>query len=164
MNELLIVLILHDFFIKSAVSYAIWQILTTLVPITLVTIMMYYLIARKQHSAMIATASAFLFAVLLKTFIELFLIRVRPHIVLGFDKASLLTDSSFYSTHTFIAFASLFVIFSFEKRNSIKWCFLILAIVVALSRIVLAAHYVTDVVVAIILAYLGYLVIKHFKE
>ncbi len=86
--------------------------------------------------------------------------RFRPFVMDGInkliDKSS--TEASFPSGHTLLAFALAFGVFWADKK--IGTLFLIGALLVAISRIIVGVHYPSDIVAGILIAFLLSLIIK----
>lgn len=87
----------------------------------------------------------------------------RPFIELGFDPLVLENGYSFPSEHTSVFFALAFAVLYLNKR--VGWVFFVLAVLVALSRIVLGVHYPLDIIGGFFLGYIiSFLYIKLFKK
>lgn len=106
------------------------------------------------------SAAVALAAYLTKQIIGLLHFRFRPFVMEGvnklIDKSS--TEASFPSGHTLIVFALAFGVFWLNR----KWgaVFLMGALVVGLSRIIVGVHYPSDVAAGIIIAFVLSLVVR----
>ena len=102
---------------------------------------------------------AFLFSLALKSIFEI----ERPCIPLGLDYCP--EDYSFPSLHATLAFT---LMIAFLNKRS-YWLFMIFALFVAFSRLVIAAHTFTDIVAALPVALISYYIIdvlwrRYFNE
>lgn len=88
------------------------------------------------------------------------LIYFTPRPVEGMFLISRKIDSSFPSTHTLISFSLAFTIYFYNKKLGI--IALIIAAIVAISRIFLAMHYLIDVIGGIIIALLVCYIVERF--
>jgi len=106
------------------------------------------------------SAAVTLAAYLTKPLIGLLRFRFRPFVMEGInrliDKTS--TETSFPSGHTLIAFTLAFSVFWLNK----KWgaVFLLGALAVGLSRIIVGVHYPSDVAAGIIIAFVLSLAVR----
>lgn len=100
----------------------------------------------------------------LKELITLFFVRIRPYELIHAEVISNLTKNSFYSTHTFVAFIIAFYIFFLTKSKVIRIIAIILAIIVAFTRLALAQHYISDIFAGFLLALILYLITKAIYE
>ena len=116
-------------------------------------ILIYIVFRRKQYIQF----SYFLFLAILgyvlKKLIALFYTRARPYILLKMQGSLHITNSSFYSMHTFLAFLMAFFIFRITKHRWVGLTAFVFATFVAISRIVLAMHFLTDVLFSIFFVY-----------
>lgn len=70
------------------------------------------------------------------------------------------TDFSFPSGHTLSSFISVFVLFRLDRRLGVLA--LVLAIIMAFSRLYLYVHFPTDILGGLALAYLIYFIVKRY--
>ncbi|MBI1289218.1 MAG: phosphatase PAP2 family protein [Flavobacteriales bacterium] len=89
---------------------------------------------------------------------------VLPHI----DGVDLMLNYSFPSGHSATAFCIFFMLAFFVKQKWATYTFMVLALLIAFSRVYISQHFIQDTVVGswigLVLAYLGYLFIVRYAE
>ena len=91
--------------------------------------------------------------------------RIRPFELAGIDQllVALPDDASFPSGHSAASFAVVTVLF--YNKHPLRWPALILAVLIALSRLYLYVHYPTDVLAGVLLGILcGVLAVKIWRK
>jgi undecaprenyl-diphosphatase len=167
MFELEIVQNLYLFFLNNNLIYF-WKIITDLGSIVLLLGLLALFIIYKEWltekgRTILFSYSIFgIFGIALKEIITFFYFRIRPYKLLGIDAN--IYNSSFFSMHTYIAFITAFYICLIEKNTVIRVVAIILAILIAFSRLALAYHYLTDVLFAILLSFIFFIVIKWYTK
>jgi membrane-associated phospholipid phosphatase len=141
-----------------------WQILTNLFPIILLSIIIYLIKKRKNFVILGLLALNIALGMLLKKIISIFYFTPRPYELLVLTKTNIV-ESSFFSNHTYFAFLCVFYIWYLTDNKIIKYSALILAIITAFSRIVLAQHYLVDILFGLIFAQIFFILsIKFYKK
>lgn len=117
---------------------------------------------RKFNSFAILFLTAISTLLVARTWKFLFQIN-RPFVEFSLDPLILENGYSFPSEHTAVFFALTFVVFYLNKR--LGWIFFILSVLVALSRIVLGVHYMSDIIGGLLLGcVISFLYIQLFKK
>ena len=130
---------------------------------TILAIVLIYMFKKNKDTRRLAKETIIAFLICTALFIVLKLIFQRPR---PFDAFSQLiplvnkpSDYSFPSGHTASAFICAFMVYDgLPKKYSIL--VLILAILVAFSRLYVGVHYPTDIIAGIVLAYIVYKFMK----
>ncbi len=166
--ELELVNFLYTNLASQTISQQIWIFLTTVLPYLVAGITLLVLALKRMWKTILFFAFAFAIGVVLKELIALVFTRIRPYVLLDIAIETHRSYSSFYSLHTFITTISILFLFFVVKNKWLKVLGIIIAIIVGLSRIVLAQHYLTDVLFAYVLAFVIYLICKkyylHYQE
>ncbi len=115
-----------------------------------IVILFILLLLTKSKKIMIHGIAAFAIAYFIDLVFNLVYFTPRPQD--GIFLVARKTDSSFPSTHAFLSFTLALIIFYQNKRIGI--IALIIASLVAISRLFLAMHYLTDIAGGVILAVL----------
>jgi membrane-associated phospholipid phosphatase len=141
-----------------------WEIITNLFPIILIITLIFLVHKKKNYIYLAIFALNIALGLLLKKIITLFYFSPRPYELLNLVKTNVM-DNSFFSNHTFLVFVTAFFIIQITDNKIIKYLAIILAIITAFSRIVLAQHYVIDIVFGLIFAQIFYIIsIKIYKK
>ena len=136
--ELTITQTIYNFF-NGLGLIGLWNIITnTYVILCLGFLLFAFLQRRWILIAFYAICNAIGFG--LKELITLFYFRARPYAVLNLNIKANLTANSFYSAHAFVAFISAFFIFFLTKNKWLRIGAIVLAIIIAFSRLVLAGY------------------------
>lgn len=120
-----------------------------------------FLAWRKRWKAALVVAATTAATLAAGSLIKVLAARKRPYQTLE-DFVALTTadDKSFPSNHTNAAFAAAFVLSAFLPR--LRWFFLAFACCIALSRLYVGVHYLSDVFGGLALAILASSVALHF--
>lgn len=141
-----------------------WQILTNLFPILLLGTIIFLIKKKKNYFILGLFALNISLGMLLKEIISIFYFTPRPYELLILTKTNIV-ESSFFSNHTYFAFLCVFYIWYLTDNKFIKYSSIILAIVTAFSRIVLAQHYLIDILFGLIFAQIFFILsIKFYKK
>lgn len=141
-----------------------WEILTNLFPAILIIILIYFAKQKKQYFILGLFALNIALGVILKKIISLFYFVPRPYELLMLQKTNII-ENSFFSNHSFLVFLSLFYIWHLTENKIIRITSIILAIITAFSRIVLAQHYLIDIIFGLIFAQIFFILsIKIHKK
>jgi undecaprenyl-diphosphatase len=162
--ELALTQSIYNLFAESSNAISILKILTDLLPAIIVAYFVFFCLWERRFAlfgmSLVATGIGFA----LKELITMFFFRPRPYSVLNIDVFANITKNSFYSTHTFVAFLFAFFIFFLTKNNWIRIGAIVLAILTAFTRLALAQHYISDILVGFLIAFLFYLISKKIYE
>lgn len=141
-----------------------WQILTDLFPILLLSTVIFLIDKKKDYFLLGLIALNIALGMLLKEIISIFYFTPRPYELLILTNTNLV-ESSFFSHHAFFAFLCVFYIWYLTDNKLIKYGSIALAIITAFSRIVLAQHYLIDILFGLIFAQIFFiLTIKLYKH
>ncbi|PIU22649.1 MAG: hypothetical protein COT14_00090 [Candidatus Diapherotrites archaeon CG08_land_8_20_14_0_20_30_16] len=160
--ELTITQAIYSFFNNLGLTEFWWVITNTYVILCIGFLLFAFLQRRWVLIAFYVGCNAIGFG--LKELITLFYLRARPYSILNLDIKTNLTQNSFYSTHTFVAFISAFFIFFLTKNKVLRISGIVLAILISISRFALAQHYVSDVLAGFLIAFILYLIAKKVYE
>ena len=160
--ELTITQTIYYFFNNLGLTPA-WEIITSTYIILCIGFLLFAFLQRRWLLiAIYGACNAIGFG--LKELITLFYFRARPYSVLNLDIQANLTANSFYSTHTFVAFITAFFIFFLTKNKWLRISAIILAILIAFSRLALAQHYISDILTGFLVALILYLISKKIYD
>lgn len=128
-----------------------------------VFLIIFVIFAVFKRKFLLQLVSASLLVFILTKVIKLSFARPRPFTELGFTPLVAETGFSFVSGHTLFMFALLPVFyFVFRKKGAILW--LILSIIVAISRLYFGVHYPSDVLASIVLGTLIGRLVLYLEE
>ena len=132
----------------------------------LIIVLIYYLFKDNgKHRMMVfAAVVSCLLAVILGKIAGQFHYNVQPFVTL--DNVNQLIDkevnNSFPSDHTILSFTICMTLFLFDKR---RWYFLLIGLLVGVSRVWVGVHYPFDVLTSIVLSIVAALIVsKVFKK
>ncbi len=151
--ELELVNFLYTNLASGGLSQQIWIFLTAVLPYLTAGILILVLCLKKMWKTIFYFALSVAVGVVLKEIIALVFTRIRPYVLLDIAIETHRSYSSFFSLHTFITTISILFLFLVVKNKWLKVLGVIIAIIVGFSRIVLAQHYLTDVLFAYVLAF-----------
>lgn len=151
--ELELVNFLYTNLATQATAQQIWVFLTTVLPYLAAGVTLLVLTLKRMWKTIFYYALAVAIGVVLKEVIALVFTRIRPYVLLDIAIEAHRSYSSFYSLHTFITTVSILFLFLVVKNKWWRIIGILAAILVGLSRIVLAQHYLTDVLFAYVLAF-----------
>lgn len=151
--ELELVNFLYTNLASGTLSQQIWIFLTAVLPYLIAGITLLILTLKKMWKTIFYFALSIAVGVVLKELIALVFTRIRPYVLLDIAIETHRSYSSFYSLHTFITTVSILFLLVVVKNKWLRILGIIVAIVVGFSRIVLAQHYLTDVLFAYALAF-----------
>ncbi len=163
-NELLITETIYKIFGQGFFLNWFWTIITTAGIVLLISFFIFGALIVKKKTLLIWYLSLFGFGYILKEIISWFYIRTRPYTILNLNIKKNLTDSSFYSMHTYSAILTTIFIFYLTENKSVRISSIILTILIIFSRLVLAQHYISDILVSILLVLVLYLVFRKFYK
>lgn len=150
--ELDLVNFLYTNLATQAATQQIWILITTVLPYLAVGITLLVLSIKKMWKTILYYGLALAGGVVLKEILTLLFTRIRPYVLLDIAIETHRSYSSFYSLHTFITTISVLFLFFAIKNKWYRVLGILAAIIVGFSRIVLAQHYLTDVLFAYVLA------------
>jgi undecaprenyl-diphosphatase len=137
------------------------NVLTVLLVLVVLTGLFLY--QEKKNSYIVVLFGSFFLSILSTILLKLIVLRPRPGgietiIISMFGNTLAIPDYSFPSMHAAAAFSVLPVLD--EKFSKIKLFWIIFAVMVALSRIYLGRHYLSDVTGGILIGYIiGYFIL-----
>lgn len=153
------------FFKSINSSYLNWffYLGTPLILTALVVIIGLILLWKKGFRDLFIFASTLVVSIIASFVLKFIFMRPRPFGLVESIALTNLPDYSFPSSHAFVAFACLpFLDKEFPK---LKYLFIILAVIMVLSRIYYGMHYMSDIIFGSILGYLtGYAILKWYKK
>lgn len=153
-------------FISKIFSPKIWAVVTAIV--TVLCILLY--IAKKPSDKLYIMSLTLIMTIIITTVIKISLARYRPELLLfdnryGFHFFSMKkVYNSMPSGHTALSFAGLLAIANFFNKKVITLIAVILACLIAVSRIIVLDHFVSDVILAAYIGIFTYLWAKAFVE
>lgn len=153
-------------FISKIFSPKIWAVVTAIV--TVLCILRY--IAKKPSDKLYIMSLTLIMTIIITTVIKISLARYRPELLLfdnryGFHFFSMKkVYNSMPSGHTALSFAGLLAIANFFNKRVITLIAVILACLIAVSRIIVLDHFVSDVILAAYIGIFTYLWAKAFVE
>jgi len=162
--ELAITSSIYNLFAQSNLAIEILKILTDSLWVILALFFIILAFVQRRYLLMAFFVACNAIGFGLKELITLFYLRVRPYEIINADVAANLTKNSFYSTHTFVAFITAFFIFFLTKDKRIRIAAIVLAIIVAFTRLALAQHYISDIFTGFLLALILYLISKKIYD
>lgn len=160
--ELNLVNFLYTNLASQTTMQQIWVFLTTVLPYVAVGVTLLVLALKRMWKTIFYYALTLGAGVVLKEILTMLFTRIRPYVLLDIAIETHRSFSSFYSLHTFITTVSILFLFFATKNKWYRLAGIIVAILVGFSRIVLAQHYLTDVLFAYVLAFVIYLVCKKY--
>lgn len=163
-NELAITQAIYEFFNQSNLAMESTKYLTNGFWLVLAIYFTIFALMQRRYILIGFYAVANIIGFGLKEIITLFFQRARPYEVLDLGIKANLTENSFYSTHTFVAFITCFFIFFLTDKLWIRIIAIVLATLVAFTRLILAQHYISDIIAGFLLALLLYLITKKVYE
>ena len=153
--------------VSKVFSPKMWTAVTVVV--TFVSAIIYF--QTKNTSSKFYTMSLALIAtIVITTIVKVSLARYRPEMLLFDDKYGFHFFSfkkaynSMPSGHTALSFAGLLAIANFFKKSYIYALTILLACVIAISRIIILNHFVSDVILAAYIGVFCFLWAKSFVE
>jgi undecaprenyl-diphosphatase len=159
-SELAITSAIYNLFSGSSESILTLKLLTNILPGIIIAYFVFFCLWEKRFAllgiSLVATAIGFA----LKELITLFFVRIRPYELLNANVEANLTQNSFYSTHTYVAFIFAFFVFFLTNKNWIRVTAIVLAVLTAFTRLALAQHYISDIIAGFLIALLVYLLTK----
>lgn len=156
--ELNLVSLIYNNLAGNSISYAIWHIISNYSIVILAILLILYSIKESEIRILLSSILAIIIGYLVKYIIEQFYFRIRPENVLGFTNTR--NDSSFFSMHSLSVFIIAFSCIYYEKKLTNRIMIILIAIITAVSRIVLARHYISDVLFGFVLALFYYYIIS----
>jgi|GEM_PF-2689110 len=159
-TELAITSSIYNLFANSNSAIFSLKLLTNILPGMIIAYFVFFCLWEKRFAllgiSLVATAIGFA----LKELITLFYLRARPYTLLQANVEANLTQNSFYSTHTYVAFLFAFFVFFLTDKLWIRIIAIILAILTAFTRLALAQHYISDIIAGFLVALIIYLIAK----
>jgi len=158
MIELTITQIIYNAF-SNNILQKVLEVLTNLLPGLLIGYILIFTIWQKKIMIIALYLLFWTLGFALKEFLGGFYFRIRPYDILNIQKNNL-TENSFYSMHTYIAFLSAFFIFYLTENKYLRIGAIIIAILTAFTRLTLAQHYLSDILTGFLLALIFWLISK----
>lgn len=140
------------------------HLLTNILPFILILFFGLFAIYQKRYILIGISLIATAFGFVLKEIITIFYQRARPYEVLNLGIKANLTENSFFSTHTYLAFIVAFFIFFLTDKKWVRITAIVLATLTAVSRLILAQHYISDIIAGFLIALIIYLISKKIYE
>ena len=116
----------------------------------------------KKYEYMLPLILSFCVAIGVAYLLKYIIMRPRPFIELGVRSLVILKSYSFPSAHAAAVFSAMAILD--KEFPKMKWIWLTIAVVVALSRLYIGVHYLSDVIAGGILGYFVGLVIIAAEE
>lgn len=127
--------------------------------IAILIIMVFFMtIKKKEYKNIPILMFSLVIVFLLTTLLKFIIARPRPIV----EKLVEVTSYSFPSRHSSIAFGALPIFMKGHKNLSYLW--IIIALLIAISRVYVGAHYPSDVIGGILLGYITSLIILKLEE
>lgn len=158
-----IILQANTFIISSDFLREAIRSLNYVAPAALVILILFYIFKTKRYSLGIVFAFSGACAYLLSRFIGFLYFRPRPFVSLDITQVISMTpfSKSFPSSHALVSFALATLLFTYSKRLG-TWAILI-AIFIAISRVLVGVHYPSDVLVGAVLGVIVSKLIRRFE-
>ena len=153
--------------VSKIFSPKIWTVIAIIVTFISAII---YLQNRKISSKFYTISLTLIVTIIITTIIKVSLARYRPEMLLFDDRYGFHFFSfkkaynSMPSGHTALSFAGLLAIANFFKKSYITALAVLIACVIAVSRIIILDHFVSDVILAAYIGIFCYLWAKSFVE
>ncbi|MBK2109914.1 phosphatase PAP2 family protein [Francisella tularensis] len=153
-------------FTSKIFSPKVWTVITAIVTV----ICIYKHIVKKPSQKLYIMSLSLIMTIIITTIVKVILARYRPEMLLfdnhygfhffSFKKAY----NSMPSGHTALTFAGLLAIANFFEKKYITLIAIIISGLVAVSRIIILDHFISDVIVAAYIGIFTYLWSKAFVE
>lgn len=138
-----------DFIMLAITSIGHWAV-------TSLFILVFFYAVRENRKNFLLVLGSFLLTFLIAVLLKFLIFKPRPFEVLGLEKSE--SFSGIVSGHTAAAFAPFVFL---RGRFRIFW--LLFALLVAFSRIYLAAHFLSDVILGALIGYVSGLIFSNLK-
>lgn len=152
--------------ISQIASPKVWAVITLIVTVICIT----RYLRNKAHTKLYVMSLSLILTIIVASILKVLLARYRPEMLLfkneyGFHFLSFKDAyNSMPSGHTTLSFAGLLAIANFFEKKYITIIAIILATVVAISRVIVLDHYVSDVILSAYIGSFCYLWAKAFVE
>ena len=156
--------IVYFFYVLRNLSIILLPLMTFLSSPILIGLIIFYILfldlKSKNYVSAFALAFSFSLAALSSLLIKNLTLRQRPYSKFNFNTTEPRNSYSFPSNHT----ASVYSTLKFFPKNSLKWIFYILLILIPISRLYLEVHYLSDLFMGVIVGLLASDIIVYLEK